>query len=444
MDGDLPADYLAGLPESQREELARVNKPGLTALREYLASGEAVAFLGARASAPLYPLWAGLIGQLVDSAADRLTEAQAATCRALAASSPEEVVEILRRSLGVAGYREVLREALRARTDPVSGRSWTPVQELVCRCSFKAVVTTNYDPGIVTARMRVRPGALATGFTTWQDELGLDRWRTGKVFGDDELPVLYAHGTHNQPDSVVLATTEYRRAYEGKLAQVLGRLVDAGHLAWIGFSFADQRVAAILREVAHWSGTRVDPGAVPEHVAIMPWDPSRDGHDPGILAQRTEISYQARVVLYPAPGDDHSAVPALLSALTDPRFPAAADLPTRASVPVTALDAAPAPAGRPMPVAWEHGAETVEHFTGRAEELARLDRWAADPQVALVGVIAWGGAGKTALVTRWVQQGGASRRAGVRGVFGWSFYADPSAEHWAAILLEWAGQQFGR
>jgi len=443
MDGDLPAEYLAGLPEGQREELARVNKPGLTALCEYLASGEAVAFLGAGASAPLYPLWAGLIGQLVDAAADRLTEPQAATCRALAASSPEEVVEILRRSLGLAGYREVLRETLRARTDPASGRSWTLVHELVCRCAFKAVVTTNYDPGIVTARMRVRPGALATGFSTWQDELGLDRWRTGKVFGDDELPVLYAHGTHNQPDSVVLATTEYRRAYEGKLAQVLGRQVDAGHLVWIGFSFADQRVAAILREVAHWSGTRVDPGGVPEHVAIMPWDPVGDGNDPGILARRTEISYGARVVLYPARRDDHSALPVLLSALTDPRFPAAADLPARASVLATALDTAPTAAGRPMPASWVHGAETVEHFTGRVEELARLDRWATDPGVGVVGVTAWGGAGKTALVTRWVQQGGASRRAGVRGVFGWSFYADPSAEHWAATLLEWAGQQFG-
>ena len=58
-----------------------------------------------------------------------------------------------------------------------------------------------------------------TGFTTWQDELGLDRWRTGDVFGDAELPVLFAHGQHNRPDSVVLATTEYRRAYQGKLAQ---------------------------------------------------------------------------------------------------------------------------------------------------------------------------------------------------------------------------------
>jgi tetratricopeptide (TPR) repeat protein len=84
------------------------------------------------------------------------------------------------------------------------------------------------------------------------------------------------------------------------------------------------------------------------------------------------------------------------------------------------------------------------HFTGRAEELAKLDRWAADPEVSLVGVTAWGGAGKTALVTHWVQEaGGTPRRSAVRGVFGWNFYAESSAERWTATLLEWAKQQFG-
>jgi tetratricopeptide (TPR) repeat protein len=64
--------------------------------------------------------------------------------------------------------------------------------------------------------------------------------------------------------------------------------------------------------------------------------------------------------------------------------------------------------------------------------------------VRLVGVSAWGGAGKTALVTHWVQEaGGITRRAGLRGVFGWSFYADPSAEHWAAGFLDWARQDLG-
>ena len=439
MGGDLTAGYLDGLPPAQAAELARVNGPGLTALREYLASGEAVAFLGAGVSAPLYPLWAGLIGELVDAAAGRLDDREAATFRAMALSSPEEVVEIVRQQLGVAGYREVLRQVLRARVDQESGRSWTPVQELVCRCAFKAVVTTNYDPGIVNARMRVRPDALATGFTTWEDELGLDRWRTGDVFGETELPVLFAHGQHNRPDSVVLATTEYRRAYAGKLPQVLARLLD-GHLAWIGFSFADQRIAAVLREIADRTGTRIDPGGAPRHVAVMAWDPDAEGNDPGVLARRAEIAYGAQLVLYPAAKGDHSALGRLLADLTDDRFRPAADPPARP--PPTARRAARAAAWRGLGIAvrWVPEAEPVEHFTGRAEELARLDRWAADPQVALVGVTAWGGAGKTALVTRWVQGGGPGRRAGVRGVFGWSFYADPSAEHWAAGLLEWARQ----
>ena len=434
------ADYLDGLPSARAEELARVNGPGLAALRGYLESGAAVAFLGAGASAPLYPLWSGLIGELIDAATGRLTDAEAETCRALAFSNPESVVEIVRRGLSAGVYREVLREVLRVRTAPETGRSWTPVQELVCRCAFKAVVTTNYDPGIVNARMRVRPGASATGFTTWEDELGLDRWRTGDVFGEAELPVLYAHGQHNRPDSIVLATTEYRRAYAGNLPQVLARLIDSGHLVWIGFSFADQRVASILREVADKTGTRVDPGAAPRHVAVMAWDPGATGNDPRILAQRAEIEYGARVVLYPAVGGDHGALARLLSSLTDSRFPPVGDVPVRAD-PVTA----PGPsAGAVIPVRWVPGPERVEHFTGRAEELARLDRWATDPQVALVGVTAWGGAGKTALVTHWIQEaGGRTRRPGVRGVFGWSFYADPAAEHWAERLLEWARHDLG-
>lgn len=63
---DLGDGYLSGLPVDQRDELTRVNAPGLTALRNYLSSGQAVAFLGAGASRPLYPLWDGLISELVD------------------------------------------------------------------------------------------------------------------------------------------------------------------------------------------------------------------------------------------------------------------------------------------------------------------------------------------------------------------------------------------
>jgi hypothetical protein len=345
----------------------------------------------------------------------------------LARQSPEEVVEIIRQQLGVASYREVLWQVLRARVDPESGRSWTPVQELVCRRAFKAVVTTCYDRGIVDARMPVRPGVSATGFTTWEDGLGLDRWRTGDVFGESGL----------------LATAEYRRAYAGKLPGVLARLMD-GHLMWIGFSFADQRTTAILREIADRTGARVDPGGAPCHVAVMAWDPAGEANDPGVLARGAEVAYGAQVVLYSAPGGDHSALGLLLAELTDPRFPPGGDLSAHPAPPVTA-PGQPATAATPaVPVRWEPPAEPVEHFTGRVEELARLDRWAADPQVALIGVTAGGGAGKTALVTHGVTEaGGPALRPAVRGVFAWSFYADPLAEHWVEALLEWARRDLG-
>jgi hypothetical protein len=264
---DRRAAYLAGVAPEQAQQLAAVNKPGLRALRSYLGSGHAVAFLGAGSSAPLYPLWGGVIAELIDAAAEwGLQEDAAATCHAMAGDRPDAVVELLRRQLGAPRYQAVLREVFRVRRDPTTGWTWTPTQELVCRCPFKAVVTTNYDPGVVDARMRVRPRASSTGFTSWTDELALDRWRTDEVFGDQELPVLFAHGHHNQPDAMVLATTEYRRAYAGKLSEVLSRMVDAWHLVWVGFSFADQHINGVLREVANHTGTEVDPGGAPRHV----------------------------------------------------------------------------------------------------------------------------------------------------------------------------------
>jgi hypothetical protein len=278
MQGGVVEGYLAGLAPEVGRRLSGVNAAGVAALGKYLASGEAVAFLGAGVSAPLYPLWGAVITELVDVAVVRgLGVEPAATCRMLASGQPDAVVEVLRRHLGAARYQAVLREVFRVRRDPESGRSWTPVQELVCRCAFRAVVTTNYDPGIVDARMRVRPRASGTGFASWTDEVALDRWRTGEVFGDAELPVLFAHGHHNQPDAMVLAATEYRRAYAGKLSRVLGSMIDGWHLVWIGFSFTDQRIGGVLREVAEHAGTRVDPGQPVRHVAVMAWDPDSGG-----------------------------------------------------------------------------------------------------------------------------------------------------------------------
>jgi hypothetical protein len=316
-------EYLAALSEDRRRELSRVNEPGLVSLRRYFSDGQATAFLGPRMSQPLYPPWPELARQLADAAADRL-DSRAAAITALAGESPDEAVEAIRRTIGGAAWRDMLRDVLRVRTDPESGRSWTPLQELTCRCAFRGVVTSNYDPGIVDARLRVRPASSATGYTTWEDELGLDRWRTGDVFGDADPPVLFAHGQHSRPDSVVLSTTDYRRAYAGKLSRVLAGLLETGHLVWIGFGLADRMIASILREIVVQTGVGPYPGYRIRHVAIMPWDPEEE--NPDLLAEQAELSYGAQAVLYPAPDGDHSALAKLLESLADARFPPVPEL----------------------------------------------------------------------------------------------------------------------
>ncbi|MGH3899812.1 MAG: SIR2 family protein [Pseudonocardiaceae bacterium] len=428
-----PQSYLDGLPDPQRAQLATVNGSGWALLREILDDGQGLAFLGAGASAPLYPLWTEVISKLIDGA-DRLTEEHARTCRALAMSNPDAVVDIVRDRMGAGDYQEMLRKLFAPRKDPATQRSWTRAHELVARCNLAGVVTTNYDPGIANARMAVRTQASATGFASWDDEELMVRWRQGTVFGGDELPVLFAHGHHNRPESIVLATTEYRRAYRGMLGAVLGQLLDTRPAMWIGFSFTDRRIETILREIGDRSSTSVTTRPATRHVAIMPWAPA-SGQDPSTIRSVMEIQFGCRVVLYPAPEGNHRALGMLLAELTDPRYPAAA---------VAAVAATPdRDGGTAVVQQWVHGGDRVAHFTGRAEELARLTRWARDPEVRLVGVTAWGGAGKTALVTEWLAgRNGAQQRPAIRGVFAWGFYQRNSVEEWATELLSWVAQKF--
>jgi tetratricopeptide (TPR) repeat protein len=176
----------------------------------------------------------------------------------------------------------------------------------------------------------------------------------------------------------------------------------------------------------------------------MPWDPNASHNDPYIIAQRVEIAYNSHLVLYPAPNDSHSALAALLSSLVDRRYPAAGERPSSILSTPPALGTADIPLATSLPTAWVPGFESPESFIGRVEELARLDRWSTDPEVSLIGITAWGGAGKTALINHWIDNlGGSTRRSSVRGVFGWSFYADPSPEHWADALLAWTAKEFG-
>jgi hypothetical protein len=95
----------------------------------------------------------------------------------------------------------------------------------------------------------------------------------------------------------------------------------------------------------------------------------------------------------------------------------------------------------------DHLPTGAPHFLGRETELAALDTaWAEEGKTSILQLIAPGGAGKTALMTRWVDRLRAEHWRGAAAVFGWSFYSQGSSEDRQASedgFLEAAIQFFG-
>lgn len=65
---------------------------------------------------------------------------------------------------------------------------------------------------------------------------------------------------------------------------------------------------------------------------------------------------------------------------------------------------------------------------GREQELAMLDLAFAARRTAIASLVAWGGAGKTALVREWLARLERERWPGLRRVYAWSFYSQGTSE----------------
>jgi tetratricopeptide (TPR) repeat protein len=237
---------------------------------------------------------------------------------------------------------------------------------------------------------------------------------SGDRFGAISGPILFAHGHFADGPNIVLDQESYRRAYATPIyRRFYEDLWIREHLIFAGFSFNDVTLTAIADEIVG-RFTYAEP---PRHVAILALS---DPYNEGMRRESLE-TFHADVLFYPAPAGDHSALVMLLESLA---------LPPAAPVPVVAP---------PAPVVgvrqrFVHETTEDEKFTGRLDVLERLDAWAADPDVRLIGISALGGLGKTALLGKWLRSG-AHRR---QGVFFWSFYRDRDTAAMLKALSEFA------
>ena len=91
---------------------------------------------------------------------------------------------------------------------------------------------------------------------------------------------------------------------------------------------------------------------------------------------------------------------------------------------------------------------TGSDLFGREKELKTLDGAWDNPRTKVIGFIAWGGVGKSALVNAWLNNMDEQNFKGAERVYGWSFYSQgtrevtqASADGFMNDALKWFGSE---
>jgi hypothetical protein len=390
------------------------NAAALERLEDIVRSGAGFAFVGAGASAGIYPLWRELYVAMAEEAGARglAGEGERRRWDEAFGPSPQTVLEEVRSLLGEGSYRSVLRSAFRPKAG-FDGNRFSPLHGAIAELRFRGVVTTNYDPGLLEARRQLLPEQLDTGYATWLDDEGLRVWRNDPA-GASSTRILFAHGIYERPNTVVLTTSEYRRAYEdGPYPRLLEELVTQDRMIYVGVSFADPFFEQVVSSAL--SQRRDGAAGQPRHVALIPL---REPYSPA-LRDRYRRSYDVDALFYAVqsrtvPGgkeEDHSDVLLALKSVIPLRGSRGA-----AAAPQEALGRAEAV---PERGALEGGSTDV--FAGRADALDWLDDAAADASVRVASIVGMGGIGKTALAAYWIRKRRGTMARPCSAVLYWTF-----------------------
>lgn len=288
-------------------------------LCEAIRSGQAIAFIGAGASAGLYPLWPGLIRQLADFAvADGLADAASHAFCIDPKTNPQQAAKRIKEKLTEGTLRSHLSRIFAPRRG-ADGKYFTTAHGRLLGLAFRGMVTTNYDRGLLSARDVIRPGqpGAGSGYATWQDEDAVRHWHNQSIFDDPICPVLFAHGYYERSETLVLAADDYRAVYrQGQPFLTLMKALWGQHrLVFVGFGFSDSWLDFIAREAIGETGGH---GAEARHFAIVGL-PASEAYTPD-MRRTFKDEYNASAMFYPVTRtaddhEDHSALLALLDEL---------------------------------------------------------------------------------------------------------------------------------
>jgi hypothetical protein len=433
------------------------NEWALLKLRETVASGEAIAFVGAGASAGLYPLWTQLINLLADKAVERgFADRSQASQWKKSGATPQAIAMGIKRTLGEAGLGRLLYEIFSPRAG-ADEKLFTPTHEALLQIPFKGYITTNYDPGLVEARRVVRQDVANTSYATWKDGDPVQRWCSGEVFQPRNCPILFAHGCHDRSETIVLTSDDYHAAYgSGAYRRLFDTLWLRERLVFVGFGFSDPWLeflaGGVIRDMVAGGASN------PRHVAILGLR-GREKYHPDLRRhfekEFNAVVYYYRVQKEPSGRENHGELLEVLRSLEQdaPHVEETAAQPGQLRViereqpqPGIARPGAahvPPAYDRIKTQRWVHETTNDERYSGRRDELERLDSWARDSSVRVLAVTGLGGLGKTSLVGHWLKKAGGMRQRPVDGLFFWSFYADRSVPAFLEALCRFTEEALG-
>ena len=264
------------------------NQTAYTELVKTLRGGGAIALIGAGSSARVgYPVWGKLLTLMAEEILRLRPRVQDELTQLAGAEDQLWRAEEYRRLLGPDNYAALMRQIF----GPKDGRV-DRLHELLVRLPFRHVLTTNYDPVLEDAHTQVL--RVPSRRIEWRDQAEVQEFiqKLGDPAGHERRYV-YLHGRYNDPESLVLAESDYASHYHMRADTLpkLWSLMATQRVVSIGFSLSDLDIMALFRLVKGQLGH-----GAPRHFAVLAMDSRKDS---SIERRRLAGKYGIEPVFYP-------------------------------------------------------------------------------------------------------------------------------------------------
>jgi tetratricopeptide (TPR) repeat protein len=397
--------------ETQIKEIPG-NEHVLEKLYKLLDAGEAIALVGAGASAGLWPLWDEVLNGFVDYSLKlgKITETEVNFLKEDALRNPLKVAQQIRKRMEERDYFEYLQETFQDKISPQTDGAFTLTHKALLQLPIHNYMTLNYDAGLTNARAALYPQATTSYFFWDQEEARRIRERGYKRL------VLHAHGRHDRSDSIIFTLNDYREAYDNHaFERLLNEIFNSEKLIFVGFGMTDPYIEQLFDNISKDSSTTPF-----QHIAFVGLNDSemKVAH---LYRERVEMVYGARVLFYPT--ENHH------NTLTDWLQMIAGKYSTSKSI-QTAEEIKQSPDNPQIKAVFKaiknkyvHQPTDDKNYKGRIHDFAKLNRLSNDPDTRIISITGIGGQGKTSMVGRWLKKERDENLAQIP-VFYWSFYED--------------------